>query len=161
MAIAWFDSVHRSSSVTDTTCAQVLISWGTPPACLRPPKPPPVCLPTSLRPPPSRTPDTPPTTSRFLKKFGLAEIMVLAGTAGAGRMAPSASTRISARLKFIQEHSSVVKLCAEFEIDSCACCVCLVVPNVLAAQIQKGTSSDPFEALECDNLRTYRATTFD
>ena len=36
--------------------------------------------------------------------------MVLAGTAGAGRMAPPASTRISARLKRDQGHSSFVSI---------------------------------------------------
>ena len=34
-----------------------------------------------------------------LTRYSLAEILVLDGTAGAGRMAPPASTRISARLK--------------------------------------------------------------
>ena len=35
-------------------------------------------------------------------RFSLAEIPVLAGSAGAGGMAPSASTRISARMKRVQ-----------------------------------------------------------
>ena len=38
------------------------------------------------------------------------EILVLAGTAGASRMAPPASSRISARLKRVQEHSSRVHI---------------------------------------------------
>ena len=35
-------------------------------------------------------------------------ILILAGTAGAGRMAPTTSTLISARLTRVQEHSSPV-----------------------------------------------------
>ena len=46
----------------------------------------------------------------FPTRFSLAEILVLAGTAGAGGMAPPASTRISARLKRDQEHSSPVNI---------------------------------------------------
>ena len=38
--------------------------------------------------------------------FSLADILVLAGTAGAGRMVPPTSTRIFARLQRAQEHSS-------------------------------------------------------
>ena len=38
----------------------------------------------------------------FPTRFSLAEILVLAGTASAGRMTPPASTRISARLKRVQ-----------------------------------------------------------
>ena len=41
-----------------------------------------------------------------LPQFNLAEILVLAGTAGAGRMAPPTITRIPARLRCVQEHSS-------------------------------------------------------
>ena len=39
-------------------------------------------------------------------RFSLAEILVLAGIAGAGRMTPPASTRIPARLKCVRENSS-------------------------------------------------------
>ena len=46
----------------------------------------------------------------FPTHFSLAEILVLAGTASAGRMAPPASTRISAWLKRIQEHGSPVNV---------------------------------------------------
>ena len=42
--------------------------------------------------------------------FSLAEILVLAGTASAGRMAPPASTSISARLKRVQRHISPVNM---------------------------------------------------
>ena len=38
----------------------------------------------------------------------LNQIVVLDGTAGPGRMSPPASTRISARLQRVQEHSSAV-----------------------------------------------------
>ena len=41
-------------------------------------------------------------------RFSLAEILVPDGTAGADKMAPPTSTRISARLKRFQEHSSPV-----------------------------------------------------
>ena len=40
-------------------------------------------------------------------RFSLAEILVLVGTVGAGRTAPPASTRISARLKHVQDSSRV------------------------------------------------------
>ena len=40
--------------------------------------------------------------------FILAETLVRNGTSGAGRMAPPASTRSSARMKCVQEHSSAV-----------------------------------------------------
>ena len=40
----------------------------------------------------------------------MAEIIVLAGTAGAGANAPSTSIRISARIKCVQEHSSPVSV---------------------------------------------------
>ena len=43
-------------------------------------------------------------------RFSLAEILVLAGSAGAGGMAPPASTRISARLQRFLEHSSPVNI---------------------------------------------------
>ena len=43
-------------------------------------------------------------------RFSLAEILVLAGTTGAGRMAPPASTRISARMKHVLGHSSPVNV---------------------------------------------------
>ena len=43
-------------------------------------------------------------------RFSLAEIQVLAGTAGAGRIAPPTSTRISARLKLVQRHVSPVNM---------------------------------------------------
>ena len=42
--------------------------------------------------------------------FSLADILVLAGTARASRIAPPASTRISARLKRVHEHSSPVSM---------------------------------------------------
>ena len=42
--------------------------------------------------------------------FSHAEILVLAAAAGAGGMAPPTSTRISARLKRVQEHSSPVSV---------------------------------------------------
>ena len=42
--------------------------------------------------------------------FSLAEILVLAGTADAGGMAPPTSTRMSARLKCVQERSSPVHM---------------------------------------------------
>ena len=42
----------------------------------------------------------------FPTLFSLAEILVLAGTAGAGGMPPPTSARISARLKCVHEHSS-------------------------------------------------------
>ena len=37
-------------------------------------------------------------------RFSLAEILVMDGAAGAGRMAPAACTRISARLKRVQRY---------------------------------------------------------
>ena len=40
----------------------------------------------------------------FPTRFSLAEILVLVGTAGAGRMALSSSTRISAWMKCVQGH---------------------------------------------------------
>ena len=43
-------------------------------------------------------------------RFSLAEILVVAGTAGAGGMAPPTSTRISARMKGFQGHSSPVNI---------------------------------------------------
>ena len=43
--------------------------------------------------------------------FSLAEILVLAGITGAGGMT---STRISARLKHVQEHSSLVNIDNDF-----------------------------------------------
>ena len=46
----------------------------------------------------------------FTTDFSLAEIVVLAGTAGAGGMTPPTSTRISARMKRVQEHSSPVNM---------------------------------------------------
>ena len=42
--------------------------------------------------------------------INLAEILVLAGTAGAGGMAPPTSTGISDRLKCVQGHSSAVNI---------------------------------------------------
>ena len=42
----------------------------------------------------------------FPTRFDLADILVLAGTAGAGGMAVITSTRISARLKCVLEHVS-------------------------------------------------------
>ena len=42
--------------------------------------------------------------------FSLAEILVPAGTTGAGAIARLTSTMISARLKRVQEHSSPVKM---------------------------------------------------
>ena len=45
-----------------------------------------------------------------LRSFSLAEILVLAGTAGAGGMAPPASTMISASMKCVQGHSSRVNV---------------------------------------------------
>ena len=42
----------------------------------------------------------------FTGESSLAEILVLADIAGASRMVPPASARISARLKRVQEHSS-------------------------------------------------------
>ena len=42
--------------------------------------------------------------------FSLAEILVLADTVGAGRMAPPTSTRISAGMKCVQEHNSPVNV---------------------------------------------------
>ena len=46
----------------------------------------------------------------FLNTFQPAEIIVLNGIAGAGEMAPPTSTRISARMKRVQEHSSAVNV---------------------------------------------------
>ena len=43
-------------------------------------------------------------------RFSLVEILVLATATGAGRMVPPVSTRISARLKRVQEHSSLVNV---------------------------------------------------
>ena len=43
-------------------------------------------------------------------RFSLAEILVLAGTSGAGGKAPLASTRISARLQYVQGHDSRVNI---------------------------------------------------
>ena len=43
-------------------------------------------------------------------RFSLAEILVLVGTAGASGMTPPSSTRISARMKCVQEHSSPVNM---------------------------------------------------
>ena len=48
-----------------------------------------------------------------LPYFSLAEILVLDGIAGAGRMASPASTKISARLKCVQGHSPRVNTCLE------------------------------------------------
>ena len=48
----------------------------------------------------------------FTGELCLAEILVLAGTAGAGGMASPTSTRISARLKCVQERSSRLSVCA-------------------------------------------------
>ena len=39
-------------------------------------------------------------------RFSLPDILVLAATAGAGEMSALTSTRISARLEYVQEHSS-------------------------------------------------------
>ena len=47
-----------------------------------------------------------------LNTFQLAEILVLAGAAGAGGMALQTSTRISARQKRVQGHRSRVNVCA-------------------------------------------------
>ena len=44
----------------------------------------------------------------MLTRFSLADILVLAGTAAAGRMAPPASTSIPARLECVQGHVSRV-----------------------------------------------------
>ena len=46
----------------------------------------------------------------FPTRFSLAEILVLAGTTGTGGMAPPTSTRIPARLKFVQGHVSRVSI---------------------------------------------------
>ena len=46
----------------------------------------------------------------FPTHCSLAEILVLAGAAGAGGMAPPANTRISARLKRVIGHSSPVNV---------------------------------------------------
>ena len=43
-------------------------------------------------------------------RFSLAETLALAGTTGAGRMAPPTRTRISAKLKRVQGHSSSGKV---------------------------------------------------
>ena len=43
-------------------------------------------------------------------RFSLAEMLVLAATAGAGRMAPPTSTKISAGLKCVQGHVSRVNM---------------------------------------------------
>ena len=48
----------------------------------------------------------------FWTRFSLAEILVLAGTAGAGRMAPPASTGISAMMRCVQGHVSRVYMSA-------------------------------------------------
>ena len=59
----------------------------------------------------------------FPAYFSLAEILVLAGATGAGRMAPSASTRISARLQRVQEHSPRVNISTYRPVsdpDSCS-----------------------------------------
>ena len=47
----------------------------------------------------------------FPTRFSLPEILVLAGTTGAGRMTPPTSARISARLKRVQGHVSPVNVC--------------------------------------------------
>ena len=47
----------------------------------------------------------------FPTRFSLAEILVMAVTAGAGGMAPPTSTRISDRLKRVQRHVSPVTAC--------------------------------------------------
>ena len=47
--------------------------------------------------------------------FNLASVLVLAGTAGVGRMAPPASTRISARLK-----RKTIQFCIRFPSGECA-----------------------------------------
>ena len=50
------------------------------------------------------------------KRCSLAEILVLAGSAGAGGMAPPASTRFSARLERVQDHSSPRGGCSVYAI---------------------------------------------
>ena len=47
-----------------------------------------------------------PMTLYVTRRFILAEILVLAGTACAGKMAPPASTRIPARLRRVQDTES-------------------------------------------------------
>ena len=55
-------------------------------------------------------PDVPVSMTVFPAHSSLAEILVLDGTAAAGRMAPPTSTRISARMKCVQGHSSPVNV---------------------------------------------------
>ena len=50
-------------------------------------------------------------------RFSLAENLELAATAGAGRMAPPASTRISTRIKCVQVHVSSVNLTPHSIVD--------------------------------------------
>ena len=51
---------------------------------------------------------------------GLAEILVLDGTAGASGMAPPASTRISARMKCVRDSTQFIRLMCRGD-DRCAC----------------------------------------
>ena len=55
-----------------------------------------------------------------LTRFSLVEIVVLAGTTGAGGMAPPTSTtrRVSARMKCTQEHSSPMNELQSFHSES-------------------------------------------
>ena len=55
--------------------------------------------------------------------YSLEDIVVLTGTTGAGRMAPPTSTRISARLKCVQQHSSRVNICS---------LLCMPTPDVFS-----------------------------
>ena len=67
-----------------------------------------VCKPTRPEMPGTRSP--PVNWLASPTRFSLAVILVLAGIAGAGRKALPASTRISARMKHVQGHSSPVNV---------------------------------------------------
>ena len=56
--------------------------------------------------------------------FSLAEILVLDGIAGAGRMAPPTSTRISARLECVHSGTQFTRECrvSEVGVSAAACC---------------------------------------
>ena len=65
-------------------------------------------------------------------RFSLAEILVLAGTAGAGRIVPPASTRISARMKWVQGPAQFTREHATRRRSCCCmgCFYCIVCASI-------------------------------
>ena len=63
----------------------------------------------------------------FLTRVSLADILVLAGIADAGRMAPPAGTRISVRTKYIQGHVSRIRTWIEADTSLAIIRVCVLV----------------------------------